>query len=111
MLFIYVPTAFQASQAHLNAFLGLRNVVRRNSHTIKFSVKSLRFFLLDMSPKPIFGQVFLRKAKLARGCYNCKKVLQTPKVVLKLPSTNRNVYAMITITIGYVNKSHFAQNS
>ena len=110
MLFIYVLTAFQASQAHLNAFLGLRNVVKKFAYN-KVFCEIVEFFLLDMSPKPIFGQVFLRKAKLARGCHNCKKVLQTPKVVLKLPSTNLNLSAIITITIGYVNKSHFVQNS
>ena len=72
----------------LRLFLGLRIVVKKFAY-IEVFFEIVEFFLLDIFPKPIFAQKFLRKSKLAWGCYNCKKVLQTPKVVLTLLSTNR----------------------
>ena len=59
----------------------------RNSHELKFSMKSLTFSFLICAPNLYFAQKLLRKAKFARGCQNCKKLLQTPKVAQKLPST------------------------
>ena len=54
---------------------------------MKFSTKSLTFSFLICAPNLYFAQKLLRKAKFARGCQNCKKLLQTPKVAQKLPST------------------------
>ena len=50
-------------------------------------MKSLTFSFLICAPNLYFAQKLLRKAKFARGCQNCKKLLQTPKVAQKLPST------------------------
>ena len=46
----------------------------RNSHNLKFSVKSLIFLGL-MCFKPNFAQKLLKKAKVTRGCETCKKLL------------------------------------
>ena len=50
-------------------------------------MKSLTFSFLICASNLYFVQKLLRKAKFARGCQNCKKLLQTPKVAQKLPST------------------------
>ena len=50
-------------------------------------MKSLTFSCLICALNLYFAQKLLRKAKFARGCQNCKKLLQTPKVAQKLPST------------------------
>ena len=84
ILFIYVLTAFQASQARFRPANCCQEI------RLHWSFLWNRWvFLLDIFPKPIFAQKFLRKSKLAWGCYNYKKVFQTPKVILTLPSTNR----------------------
>ena len=51
-------------------------------------MKSLTFSCLICALNLYFAQKFLRKAKFVRGCYNRKKLLQTPKAAQKLPSTN-----------------------
>lgn len=40
-----------------------------------------------MCSKPIFSHKFLRKVKIVQSCFNCRKLLQMPKVAQKLPST------------------------
>jgi len=54
---------------------------------MEVSVKSLTFSCLICALSLYFGQKLLRKGKFARGCQNRKKLLQTPKVAQKLPST------------------------
>ena len=58
-------------------------------YVFKLSMKSLNFSCLISALNIYFVQKLLRKAvKLFRDCYmNRKKLLQTPKVDEKLPST------------------------
>ena len=93
-----------------SAFFGLRNVVmcskvdnrlnkriqdnpfiilRRNSHKLNFSMKSLTLSRFMCALNLVFAQKLLRKAKIARGCYNLKKLLEKPKVAQTLPHTIR----------------------
>ena len=50
-------------------------------------MKSLTFRCLVCALNLYFAQKLPRKAKLARGCWNRKKLLQRPNVAPKLPST------------------------
>ena len=52
-------------------------------------MKSLTFSSLISALNLHFAQKLLRKAKSARGCWNHKKLPQTPKVAQKLPNTIR----------------------
>ena len=52
-------------------------------------MKSLTFSSLISALNLHFAQKLLRKAKSARGCWNRKKLPQTPKVAQKLPNTIR----------------------
>ena len=58
----------------------------KNKKKLKFSMKSLTFLCLICALNLYFAQKLLRKAKFVRGCYNRKKLHQTPKVAQKLPS-------------------------
>ena len=50
-------------------------------------MKSFIFSCLISALNLYFAQKFRKKVKIARGCKNRKKLLQTPKVVQKLSST------------------------
>ena len=58
----------------------------RNSHKLRFAVKSLTFSYLICALNLYFAQKLLRRAKLARGSLNREKLLQTPNVAQKLSS-------------------------
>ena len=63
----------------------------RNSDELKFSMKSLTFFVLRVY---ILLKNCPERQKIARGCYNRKKLLQTPKVAKHNP--NRPICTYIT---------------
>ena len=57
--------------------------------TVKFSMKSLIFFVLDMGSKPIFCSKITQKSKTCSWLLEPQKVAPNAKCCKKLPSTIR----------------------